>query len=944
MLSPRRLRPALLAIFVIVFAAARAAIPFPQEGSDLKPDPAAHFGVLPNGLRYVIRHNAEPKNRASLRLLVEAGAFNERDDQNGLAHFLEHMAFNGSTHYAPGTLVKFFQRMGMNFGGDTNANTTVDRTLYQLELPDTNEATLAEGLRVFSDYAGGLLLKPEEIDKERGIILSEKRTADSVGYRIGHATRDFLFAGTLLEKRDVLGQTAVLENAQRDRFLDLYDTWYRPEAMAVIVVGDVDPATVEKQIAAAFAPLAPRAPARPAPDRGAIPAAQGLREFYYHEDEAPSTTVMIATVIPHAREPDTKARQLRELPRQLASAMINRRLSVLAKKENAPFLGGGTGTSDAYNLLRETSIGLSCKADQWSAALGVADQELRRALAHGFQNGELREVVAGEINSLEQAVKTAPTRHSNAIAEEIAQSLLDREVYTSAEDDLALLKPALETITPADCLAALRDVWSPPQRIVLVTGNARIDGDAKAAIAAVYEKAHAAPVAAPAAEADLKWAYTDFGAPGKIAQRAHVGDLDVTLIAFENGVRLNLKKTDFEANRIRLSVRIGTGELTEPKTQPGLSAYAGLTFSAGGLGRHSVDDLRRILAGRTVGAGFSVGGDALSSGGTTNREDLLLELQLIAAHLVDPGYRAEAARQAQKSLEQTYLNFEHTANGPFSLEVARLLASGDHRFGLPPKAEMLQRNPGEVKAWLAPQLARGAIEIAIVGDIDLDATIAAVAQTFGALPARDPKPALEELRQVAFPAEPFAKEYAIPTEIPKAQIRVYWPTTDDRDIKRTRRLSLLANVLSDRLRVKVREELGDAYSPGAGSSPSDTYRNYGFISAGTTVEPAKAKFITDVIVALADDMAKNGITADELERAKKPVLTSLRESVRTNQYWLGSVLAKAQERPEALDWSRTRTADIESITKADLDALAKLYLGAARASRVAVVPAAAAPK
>ncbi len=944
MLHLRRSRPALLAVFVIVLAAARAALPFPQEGSDLKPDPAVHFGVLPNGLRYVIRPNAEPKNRASLRLLVEAGAFDERDDQDGLAHFLEHMAFKGSTHYAPGTLIKFFQRMGMNFGGDTNANTTVDRTLYQIELPDTNEATLAEGLRVFSDFAGGLLLKPEEIDSERGVILSEKRTADSVGYRIGHATRDFLFAGTLLEKRDVLGKTDVLEEAQRDRFLDLYNTWYRPEAMAVIIVGDIDPAGVEKQIVAAFAPLAPRAAARPAPDLGAIPAAQGVREFYYHEDEAPSTTVMIATVVSHSREPDTKARQLRTLSRELAAAMINRRLSVLAKKENAPFLGGGTGTSDAYNLLRETSIGLSCKADQWAAALGVADQELRRALEHGFQSAELREVVARQINSLEQAVKTAPTRHSNSIAEEIAQSLLDREVYTSAEDDLALLKPALEKLTPADCLAALREVWSAPHRTVLVTGNAKIDGDTKSAIAAVYEKAHAAPVEPPPAEAELKWAYTDFGAPGKIAKREHVADLDVTLIAFENGVRLNLKKTDFEANRVRVNVRVGTGELTEPKSQPGLAAYAGMTFSAGGLGKHSADDLRRILSGRTVGAGLGVGADALSSGGTTNREDLLLELQLIAAHLVDPGYRAEAARQAQKSLEQTYLNFEHTANGPFNLEVARLLASGDHRFGLPPKAEMLQRSTDEVKAWLAPQFARGAIEIAIVGDIDPEATITAVAQTFGALPPRDPKPALEELRKVSFPATPFAKEYAIPTEIPKAQVRVYWPTTDDREIKRTRRLSLLASVLSDRLRIKVRDELGDAYSPGAGSSPSDTYRDYGFISAGTTVEPAKAKFITDVIVTLADELAKNGITEDELERAKKPVLTSLRESVRTNQYWLGSVLAKAQERPEALDWSRTRTADIESITKADLDALAKQYLGAARASRVAVVPATATAK
>src|SRR4051812_28548640 len=179
---------------------APAAIPFPQETSDLKMDPTAKFGTLPNGLRYVVRANKEPKERASLRLLVEAGAIHERDNQQGLAHFLEHMAFNGSEHYAPGTLIEYFQRMGMNFGGDTNASTWYTRTLYLLELPDTKETTVAEGMKVFADYAGGLLLKPEEIDKERGIILSEKRTRDSVGYRTWRATQEFLLAGTAFAK------------------------------------------------------------------------------------------------------------------------------------------------------------------------------------------------------------------------------------------------------------------------------------------------------------------------------------------------------------------------------------------------------------------------------------------------------------------------------------------------------------------------------------------------------------------------------------------------------------------------------------------------------------------------------------------------------------------------------------------------------------------------
>ena len=934
-------RPALLAFSLLLAGALRGAIPFPQESSDLKADPEAHFGTLPNGLRYVVRANREPKNRASLRLLVNAGALEETEEQRGLAHFLEHMAFNGSEHFAPDELVKFFQRMGMNFGGDTNASTGFERTLYLLELPDTKETTLAEGFRVFTDYAGGLLLKPEEIDKERGVILSEKRTADSVGYRTFIATNEFLLAGSRFPQRIPIGETPIIEQAQRDRFLDFYNTWYRPELMSVIVVGDIDPAAVEKQIIAAFTPLAPRGPARPAPDLGKLSTAEGVRVFHHAEPEAPNTTVIIATVTPYTHETDTAANRLKYLPRDLADAMINRRLSILAKKENAPFVGGSAGSGEEYNFYRETALSLGCKAEQWSAALGVADQELRRALEHGFQPAELKEVAARHLNSLEQAAKTAATRHSDALAGALAQSLLEGDVFTTPADELALFKPALEKITVADCLAALREAWNARHRLVIVTGNAKIDGDAVAAIAAVYDKSHAVAVAAPEAIADLKWAYTDFGAPGKIAKREHIDDLDITEITFENGVRLNLKKTDFEANRIRVSVRLGTGQLTEPRDQPGLSIYTGQTFTAGGLGKYSADDLRRVLAGKTVGAGFNVGGDAFVATGATNRDDLTLELQLIAAHLTDPGYRPEAARQMQKFIEQAYLSFAHTAAGPMNLEVARLLVSGDPRFGLPQKDEMMKRNLAEVKAWVGPQLAHGAIEVALVGDLDVDTAIAAVAQTLGALPPRDPKPALDELRKVVFPAQPFFKDYTIDTEIPKGNVTLYWPSTDGRDVRRARRLGLLGDVLSDRLRVKIREELGDAYNPGAGSSASDLYPGYGYLVAGATVEPAKAKLVTDLVLALADDLAKNGVTPDELERAKKPILTALRESARTNPYWLNQVLARAQERPEMLDWCRSRYADIEAIAKPELDELAKAYFPTARASHVSVLPAAA---
>jgi zinc protease len=253
---------------------------------------------------------------------------------------------------------------------------------------------------------------------------------------------------------------------------------------------------------------------------------------------------------------------------------------------------------------------------------------------------------------------------------------------------------------------------------------------------------------------------------------------------------------------------------------------------------------------------------------------------------------------------------------------------------------MTARTVAEVRAWLTPHFAKGAIELAIAGDLDVEATIATVAATLGTLPAREQRPALAELKKVSFPSTPFTKTYTIPTEIPKGNVHLYWPSTDSADIKVDRRLTMLASVLRDRLRIKIREEIGGTYSPSASSFASDTYPGYGYFHATCIVDPAVAQKISDAIVAIGEDLATNGVTEDELTRARQPELASLKQSLRTNAYWLGSVLRRPQEKPAVLDNHRNRIAEIESITTVELSALAKQYLGANRVSRVTVLPAA----
>lgn len=923
----------------------RSALLFPPAPgtTDLVADPALVLGELPNGLRYVLRANPEPRDRVSLRLVVAAGSLHETDDQRGLAHYLEHLAFNGSTHYPPGTLIEFFQRMGMNFGGHTNAYTSFDRTVYMLELPNTQPETLAEGFRVLADYSGGLLLEPFEIDRERGVILSEKLARDSADYRAVVAGYEFFYPHTRLPARLPIGLEEIIKKADRPPFLDYYDTWYRPSRLAVIAIGDFDPSVVEKQLQETFAPLADRAPAREVPilHRPADPAAP--RFGHHHEPEASATSVTFQIVRDPDLAPDSSARRLRDLPLDLAFAMLNRRLDELAKSEDAPFVRAAGGRDYFPGIFDGANLSLTARPGEWAETLRVGENELRRALRFGFRAREVREAVANLRNALEQAVKTDATRRSPDRAADLVSSFVYGGIPTTPAADLALLGPALASMTPEECHEAFKAAWSSATgpRVAVIGNTALGDGvqaSAAAAIAAAYTDAMAVEVAPPAEREDAAWSYTDFGPAGEIASRTEVEDLGITQVVFANGVRLNLKPTDFAADTISLRARVGVGQLAEPRDQPGLAFFAGAAFTAGGLGQHSADELARILAGRNVGVGLRVGDDALVFNGETTPADLALQLQLLAAHLADPGYRPEGELTARRQLEPFYARLVTQPTGPLNLEAQRLLAGGDPRFGLPAKADVMTRTLTELSAWLAPQLSTGAIELSLVGDLDSDAAIAAVASTLGALPARDPKPVLEELRLITI-APPGEHVLTYAGTIEKNLLAIYWPTADARDVGRSRRLSLLGEVFGDRLRKTVREELGGSYSPDAYSAPNDTYRDFGFIITQVTLDPAELERVLPAVLEAATDLAKNGVTEDELNRARLPILTTLRESERNNAYWLNQVLSAAQEQPERLEWSRSRYRDFESITKPELDALAAAYLDPARAIRFTIKPA-----
>jgi zinc protease len=513
-----------------------------------------------------------------------------------------------------------------------------------------------------------------------------------------------------------------------------------------------------------------------------------------------------------------------------------------------------------------------------------------------------------------------------------------KKVFTHPSDDLIRVKAALADLKKEECHAAFVETWKGDDLQIFVGGKLKLEGDAEKQIIATYKESAAKPVEAPKKEETAAFAYAKLGEQGKITSQTEVKELEITQATLSNNVRANIKPTPFEKGTVRVTINFGGGKLVAPKDKPGLIPFAQSTFIMGGLKAHSADDLRRIFASKTVGMDFNVADEAFTLSGRTTPEDLEAQLQLLTAYLTAPGYREESERQFRQNLEPMYIELAHTAEGIMNDKVVSHLHSGDFRFGFPAKAEMEKRNLAELEAWMKTALAEDYLEVSIVGDIEPKAALEAIAKTVGTLPKRAAeKPKYVEERKITFPA-PSTTDLKFETEIPKAVAALYWPTGDMLDIQRTRRLTLLGSILDDRLRIKVREELGETYSPACYHVANDTFTGYGYMTAMIECKPEQATPISELVIKIADDLSTGEITDDEFERAKKPILTQLEQMRRDNRYWAQNVVRNCQEHPERIEWSKSLVSDFSAVTKADMSKLAKEYLGKARAVGVKVLP------
>ena len=514
-------------------------------------------------------------------------------------------------------------------------------------------------------------------------------------------------------------------------------------------------------------------------------------------------------------------------------------------------------------------------------------------------------------------------------------------MFVSPETELDLFERAVKGLTAAQVDASLKVAFAGEGPLVFMSSPQAVDGGEQA-VAAAFTESRAMPVQAQAADAAKPWPYTGFGTAGTVADQSVVLDMDATFVRFANGVRLTVKPTKFRRNQILVSVRVGDGKLDLPKDRITASWAAGFAFTEGGLKDISYEDMEQSLATKIVSVNLGIADDAFTLQGATQPDDLDTQLQVLTAYVSQPGWRPEGF-QRMKTYGETLLNqMAATPQGVMRRDLEALLHPGDQRWAFPTLPQIQAMQPAEVKALLEGPLANGPVEVTVVGDVSIERAIQAVAVTFGALPARPTPPPVPPAGalDVHFPA-PNATPVALTHGGRADQAIAYeaWPTGDFfANPQEERNLRLAERVLDLRLIDVVRIAQGATYSPGTDWESSTVFPGYGYVAANVEIPPEKvAGFFADVSKIVAD-LGSKPVTADELDRARKPRIEAIQKAQETNEYWLGQ-LSGAQTDPRKLDAVRQSISGLERVTAADVQRAAATYLKDDRVWKLVIAPA-----
>ena len=908
------------------------------EATDVVADPAITYGTLPNGMRYAIQPNDTPEGSASIRMHVDFGSIGETDEERGLAHFIEHMAFNGSTNVPEGEMIPLLERLGLAFGPDTNAYTSFDETVYMLDVPNATPEIMDQALFIMRETAGNLTFTNEAVQREREVIVNERRLRDSPGLRNIRDLFEFRMPGSNYNTRFPIGTDEVIREAPAERLRALYQRYYRPENTTLIVVGDFDVARIEAEIAERFGDWRGVGDAGSDLDFGTTNLDRELA-FDAYVDPALAEGVSITQVGEFTDPADTMEERFRNELYSVAETIFDRRIERIANREDSPLLGGGFYTSRDDGVLDYTSLDLTTRDGRWADGLAIAEQELRRALDYGFTPGELETALVRRDSAYRRAAEQAGARTSAQLA---------GALVNQASEDYFLTAPAyqyqyFQAMRPRITLDAVnqrfRELWSRGEPQVRVTAKS-LEGGVDA-VAAAYGASTQVAVAEPEDVAEVMFAYDDWGTPGTITTDSMIDDLGIRTVTFANNVRLNVKQTDFEPGRVRFQVEMDGGQFAITDQNPSAAGlYLSIAGAEGGLGQHSYDEITELTAGKQVSTTLALADDKFVTTGVTTPEDFDLQMKLSAAYMTDPGLRPEADTRFNALLDAVWAQLQSQPLQVFGLRQGEQISN--NRFVVFPSREQLAE-VDRVKLLAAMQAAAqsGAIEIGVVGDIAPDEAIAAVARTFGALPARTAEFSdYSEMKQIEYLdlSGDDINDYTHQGQADQALVASTWHTTDDGDFREDMTLALLRGVLELKATETLREELAATYSPVVQASSSPTFEDYGLISLSTVIDPAIAGDVMPIIHRLAQELRDEPVSDDLLLRARQPVLERIRTSRENNGFWLG-VTKDAQSEADRLDRVRTEAEIVRSITPAEIQAAARTYLTDARRADTRILSA-----
>ena len=923
------LRICLLSISLFCALRAVEKAPWPLADEVLHPSSRVTWGTLENGLRYAVMPHPHPAGRVSLRLLVKVGSLSESDLELGYAHFVEHMAFKSTRNFPAGEMLRQLQGLGASFGPEFTANTYEEKTVYKMDLPTTAPDTLDRGFGILREFADGLLFIPQELEPERGVILSEARFRNSPAQQEAVSFLELLWDGTLVPKRLPIGTEACIQKADSEKLRAFYDAWYRPERMVLAVVGDIEPAAAVALVKSHFASLQARGTPRPEPDLGQrVSRTAAKARVFQRSGQGISLSYMCVRpreiVKPEER---TWGRRLKRMEREVANEMLAKRLYRLGQSQNRIISDSQVNEKLQYGSYMLESVGVSGSINSWEQVLAVAEQEVRRVLEHGFQQTELdfvKESLRQSTPARMESFKTAP---ASSIIGDLVDCMQDEQLVFIVPDEVqGKFLDMVEQLTVEGCLKEFRELWAsePPLVFLTIPSTHKVKPEQ---VCRALEKSQQVAVAAPESFKVVEFAYKDFGSPAKVTRQDHLENLDIYSVTLSNQVRLNLKKTPYEKQGIRMKLRLGTGRLQEPAEHPGLGLWAG-SWIVGGLGKHNAEDLSRLAPKGAWGFSASADADAIVITANSTPENFLFLLQNLTALFVDPAFRDDAFGKMGARLNG-YLNpMLSSPDGPIMMQFYPFLAGGDMRQALPSQKDLFSCKPADLKNWLMPMLKSGCLEVSVVGDIDIEQIIDSVARTLGTLPVREAKPALTEERKLSFPKAPKTVSYTYPVNSDRSSSVLFcWPVRDEISIAAGLQLPMLATVFQERLWERLREHDGSAYAPAIFFwNMSAIYPGHSYLRCQLDAKPSQAKKVGNIVLELAAELSRGGATPAEFARAKAQAVESLRSAVKKNTYWLDTVLAGSQEFPRQIEAASQAMTLIENTTKEDLDRLAQRYL------------------